>query len=138
MKSGPIILVDDDEDDLMLMTEVFNSLVVKNKVMAFTNGQAVLEYLQTTVEQPFLILCDINLPQMNGLEFKRQLESNEVLRKKSVPFVFLTTTINKNQVAEAYEISVQGFFEKPHSATGLKELLHQIFNYWQSCRHPNN
>ncbi|MGZ5255600.1 MAG: response regulator, partial [Flavitalea sp.] len=91
---GPIIIAEDDVDDQQIMVEVFESLSIKNPIRFFTDGQDVLEYLLTTKEKPFIIISDVNLVRMNGLELRRRITADEKLRRKSIPFVFLTTSTN--------------------------------------------
>jgi CheY-like chemotaxis protein len=136
-KSGPIVIVDDDSDDQELMREILVEMQVKNEIISFENGKNALEYLRSTNDQPFFILCDINMPVMNGIEFRRQIDKSEHLRKKSIPFIFLSTTASSVVVLEAYELTVQGFFKKEQSVTGIKAMLQSIVEYWQRCRHPN-
>jgi len=137
-KKGPIILVEDDKDDQELIKEVLHSIGVLNKLICFSNGAEALDYLKTTIEQPFLILCDINMPVMDGITLRKHINNNERLRKKSIPFVFLTTTAGKPAITEAYEMSVQGFFEKGSSLSEINDTLQLICDYWQRCRHPNS
>lgn len=75
---------------------------------------------------------------MSGLELRRKISEDEELKKKSIPFVFLTTSATQYAVSAAYEMSVQGFFEKPHSFGELAKLLNELCTYWKNCRHPNN
>jgi CheY-like chemotaxis protein len=95
-----------------------------------------LDYLLATIEKPFLILCDINLPVMTGLELCKKITENESLKIKSIPFVFLTTTSDQKVIIEAYQMFVQGFFVKPGSIKELKDMIRMIVDYWQVCRNP--
>lgn len=135
---GPIISIEDDEDDQYLIGQVIQQLNLPNPLRFFSNGQTALHYLKTTVEQPFLILCDINMPIMNGLELRREINESEYLRKKSIPFVYLTTAANSQLVREAYDSMVQGFYKKAIDYSGLNQQLRLIVEYWQSCLHPNS
>ncbi|MBO0931398.1 response regulator [Fibrella aquatilis] len=135
---GPIILVDDDEDDQYLIGLALKSCQLPNKLVFFGNGQDALHYLQKEDEQPFIIICDINMPVMNGLEFRKQINTDKRLREKSIPFVYLTTAANAQQVQEAYDYTVQGFFKKVSDYEGLEKQLKCIIDYWQTCLHPNN
>ena len=137
-KKGPILLIDDDADECEVITETLRHLKIENALLCFNDGQEALDYLRSTIEQPFLILSDVNMPGMNGLELRRQIFNDEALRRKSIPFIFLTTSATPMAVNEAYEMSVQGFFEKPHSMAEIKSLIKEIYGYWQHCRHPNN
>ncbi|UHG94633.1 hypothetical protein [Spirosoma oryzicola] len=64
---GPILCIDDDEDDQYLIGQALQQLALPNLVLFFPHGEAVLADLETTQDRPFLILCDINMPLMNGL-----------------------------------------------------------------------
>ena len=134
---GPIVVIDDDQDDQEMIERVLKRLDPELKVKKFLDGEDALHYLQHENEQPFLILCDINMPLMNGLELKKHIEASEFLSRKSIPFVFLTTTNNMDQVKQAYQLKVQGFFNKGQTFDELKSSLHQIIHYWTSSKHPN-
>jgi hypothetical protein len=63
---------------------------------------------------------------------------DERLRKKSIPFIFYTTSINANEIDLAYELTVQGYFKKPSDLHDMKTTLKMLYDYWCVCRHPNN
>ncbi len=136
-KKGSILLVDDDKDDQQLILDILENCGIKNKVVCLSNGEEALEYLLQMKNAPFLILCDVNMPLMNGIELRQRITDNELLRKKSIPFIFLTTTASPSAVKDAYEMSVQGFFEKGSDIKSFQELIKLIYNYWQHCKHPN-
>lgn len=129
-KAGPIILVEDDPDDQHLFEDACKALVI------FRNGEEALIYLQTTTADPFIIFCDVNMPRMDGLQLRFEINRDEYLRRKSIPFVFFSTTAGTREVEAAYDMCVQGFFEKSHSFQALKGQLLQILNYWRECKHP--
>ncbi|MBT1703971.1 response regulator [Chryseosolibacter indicus] len=137
-KSGPIIIIEDDPDDHEMIERILLKLNVENPIKKFMDGESALQYLQSTSDDPFVIICDINMPIMNGLQLKESIDTDKRLRVKSIPFVFLSTTANPQQVKQAYHYSVQGFFLKGQSYEALKNSLHQIVSYWQHCVHPNN
>jgi CheY-like chemotaxis protein len=134
---GPIIAVEDDTDDQFLLQTAISELKISNNLIFFNNGQEALIYLETTQEQPFLILCDINMPVMNGLELRERIDKNEFLKKKAIPFVFLSTSDNPQVVEAAYNSTIQGFFKKLSNFVAYKDQILVIFNYWQNCLHPN-
>ena len=137
-KSGPIIVIDDDLDDQEILKAAAEELNIPNRFQFFTRCNHAFEYLQTTEEQPFLILCDINMPLMTGIEFKKQIDDDKKLRKKSIPFIFFSTAADKSVIDEAFiELTVQGFFKKSYSITELKKTIIVILEYWQLCKHPN-
>ena len=113
MRSGPIVIIEDDADDKLIFEEILQDLKVKNKLVWFMHSTDAYQYLMTTADQPFLIFCDVNIPGDNGLEFKRQIDGNPFLRRKSIPFVFYSTSVDQYAVNEAYTtMTVQGFFQK--------------------------
>ena len=113
-------------------------LKVFNPVVWFKNCDEAFSYLKTTSEQPFLIFCDVNLPGLSGIECKHQIDDNKELRKKSIPFVFCSTSVDQKTVDEAYtKMTVQGFFQKKNTYAELKETIKLIVAYWEECKHPN-
>lgn len=137
-KTGPIIIVEDDPEDQEVLADVLQSNGVTNELKFFGNGQEALNYLLETPDNPFLIICDINMPVMNGLELKDEINKNELLAQKSIPFVYYTTHAEKHAVEKAYHMSVQGFFQKPATITEMQQLLHQVIGYWIASFHPNH
>ena len=137
MNNGPILLVEDDLDDQEFLIDALQILGITNQVELFDNGQKALDYLKNSNKQPFLILSDVNLPIMNGMQLKAEIQNNEVLRNKAIPFVFLSTSADSKAVQDAFELNVQGFFVKENSYEGIQLQLKQIIGYWKSCRHPN-
>ena len=139
MKQGPIIVIDDDADDREILESIFNELHVSNKLVWFENCNEAFTYLINSSEQPFVIFCDVNLPGLTGINFKKQINDNPQLRKKSIPFVFYSTAADQKTVEKAYiEMTVQGFFEKRESQEKIKTTVKLILDYWQECRHPNS
>lgn len=138
-KSGPILIVEDDIDDQEIYLEILNQLGIDNKLIFFPLASKALEYLKTTIEKPFVILCDINLPVMNGIEFKQHIDYDPYLRNKSIPFIFFSTSAERSQVNKAYtELTVQGFFKKESSIEEIAKSLSVILAYWELCKHPNS
>ncbi len=137
-KVGPIIILEDDLDDQEILREIMAELEVPYPIVFFTQAKEVIEYLYTTTEKPFIILSDVNLPSMNGLELREIINEDDYLRKKSVPFVFISTSADRYAVQQAYNLTVQGYFVKQHSISEIKETIKLILDYWQKCKHPNS
>ncbi|MCW3074984.1 MAG: response regulator [Flaviaesturariibacter sp.] len=137
-KWGPIIIAEDDIDDRDVLREILTSLEVRNEIRFFDNGQQVLDYLLTTKENPFIILSDVNLPLMSGTRLREEINKNPGLRRKSIPFIFVTTNVEDEAVAKAYNLMVQGYFQKEDNVQQIRETLRLILDYWRICRHPNN
>jgi len=136
-KMGPIIIIEDDLDDQDMLTEIFEKLNYKNKIIFYKDGNEALEFLNEMHVSPFLILSDINMPRINGFELRNKVFTNEQLQTKCIPYLFFTTGANKKSVIDAYAMSVQGFFVKPQSMQALENTIRKIVEYWQECIAPN-
>ena len=137
-KSGPIIVIEDDADDQSIFEAVLHEIGVANKLIWFTECDQAFDYLKATTDQPFIIFSDVNLPKQNGIEFKREIDNDAQLRKKSIPFVFYSTSIDQKAINEAYtKMTVQGFFQKGHNYEEIKTIIKVIIDYWEVCKHPN-
>ena len=136
-KSGPIIIIEDDVDDLEIFSDIFKKLGYVNEVVFFQDGNEALDYLNKTDCNPFLILSDINMPKINGFELRNKIFTNDQLQTKCIPYLFFTTGANKKSVIDAYALSVQGFFLKPTSIQGLEATIRKIVEYWQECIAPS-
>lgn len=136
--SDPIVIVEDDADDQYFIRTICEKLGVTSDLIFFEDGLQALNYLQTTERKTFLILCDINMPIMNGLELRRKIQEDEYLLKKSIPFIFLSTAARPKEVEEAYNLTVQGFFVKASQLSEMEKSIELILNYWLECKHPNS
>jgi DNA-binding NtrC family response regulator len=136
-KKGPIIIVEDDEDDRLFMKDVFTELNFSNEIIFFEDGQTALHYLVNEDVEPFIIISDINMPILNGMALKEEIQKNESLRLKCIPYLFFTTSANQEHVINAYSKSVQGFFIKPNRIETLKTIIKKIVEYWQECESPH-
>jgi CheY-like chemotaxis protein len=135
-KTGPIIIVEDDHDDQQVLKEVFEELKLPNILRFFNSCVEALNYLLTTIERPFLIISDINVPAMNGFELKEKINQNEQLRRKNIPFIFLSTTSEILTIAKAYDLYAQGYFIKPVKLLEIKEMMLKIVDYWKISSRP--
>ena len=137
-KEGPIIIIEDDDEDKEIFQEALEELSISNKIIWFTDAKRALDYLKTTRDQPFIIFSDVNLPAQSGIEFKKKIDGDKRLRKKSIPFIFYSTFVSTEIVNEAYtKMTVQGFFKKGSSYNEIKSDIKVIVDYWQVCKHPN-
>jgi CheY-like chemotaxis protein len=135
-KKGPIIVIEDDEDDRLFINDVFHDLNFKNEILFFENGQLALNYLMYGEFEPFIIICDINMPVLNGMDLKEEIQKSERLRVKCIPYLFFTTSANQQHVNAAYDMAVQGFFIKPYHLPELKSMIKKIVEYWQVSELP--
>lgn len=136
--SDPIVVVEDDADDQYFIKSICDKLGVTSELLFFDDGEKALTFLKKTNRKIFLILCDINMPIMNGLELRRKIQEDPFLRQKSIPFIFLSTAARAREVEEAYDLTVQGFFLKASQLSDMEKTLELIITYWQRCKHPNS
>ncbi len=138
MKPDTIVLIEDDADDKEILTMALKDLKIKNPLVWFPTCEEAFEFLKTHPEKPFLILSDVNLPGLNGIEFKHQIDQHEYLRKKCVPYVFYSTSVDQDSVNEAYDkLTVQGYFKKSSEYDKIKRTIQVIYDYWTICQHPD-
>ena len=135
-KRGPIVIIEDDTDDQEILSEIFKELDYNNKLIFFGDSVQALEYLTDTDIEPFLVLSDINMPKLNGMELREKIHNNEDLRLKSIPYLFFSTSAEQKHVIDAYSRSIQGFFVKPNNIDKLKNVIVKIVEYWQECESP--
>jgi DNA-binding NtrC family response regulator len=136
-KTGPIVIIEDDLDDQDILTEIFKELNYNNEVVFFGDSLKALDYLTNADIEPFIVLSDINMPKLNGMELREKVHNNEDLRMKSIPYLFFSTSAEQRHVIDAYSRSIQGFFIKPSSYGKLKSTIRKIVEYWQECESPN-
>jgi CheY-like chemotaxis protein len=135
---APILVADDDPDDRLIIQEICKNLRISNEIIFFENGRQLLDYLCSTNKPPFIIVCDINMPVMSGLELRKIINADDALRKRAIPFIFLSTSTTPTDVEKAYELTVQGYFGKSDDMKKLERQISLIFEYWKECRHPNS
>jgi CheY-like chemotaxis protein len=134
---GPILLIDDDPDDIQITLEVLGELGIQNKVMVFTSGREVLKYLsELHDERPFLILCEINMAVMDGPELKSRINDAQLLRNRAIPFIFYSADANPWMLSRAWEVQNQGFFLKQATMAEIKASLAEIISYWKHSLLP--
>ncbi|MBD2753064.1 response regulator [Spirosoma validum] len=136
MDEHPIIFIDADDDDHEMFKQALLELALPHPILVFANGQTALDYLTTTTDIPFLIISEISMPGMNGLELRKQIDQTPELRKKCIPFIFMTSPVVDHLVEEAYELTIQGMFEKKETFAAWKAQLAAIIAYWTECHHP--
>lgn len=139
MNNGPIIIIDDDEDDKEILEEILRELEVQNEIVWFAKSNDAFQFLLSGNNQPFIIFSDINLPGESGVEFKKLVDEDPELKKKSIPFVFFSTAADIATVNDVYsKMTVQGYFQKPNRYAETKNVIRLIVDYWRVCKHPNS
>jgi CheY-like chemotaxis protein len=103
--SNPILLVEDDNVDVMTVKRALKDLNIKNQLVSTANGEEALEYLKNNDNnKPCIILLDLNMPKMNGIEFLTIIKADKTL--KTIPVIVLTTSSQQQDIAESFKFSV--------------------------------
>jgi CheY-like chemotaxis protein len=135
---GIFLFVDDDRDEHELLQIAVNKLGYTNEIVSCYNGKEALDFLNSTDKDVFMILCDINMPLMNGIELKQFIENEYHLKARAIPFMFHSNTGNENEIKFAYSLNIQGYFAKAMTVEGTIESLRKIVDFWTDCIHPKN
>lgn len=136
--TGVFLFVDDDTAEQTLLKIAVETLEYTNKIVFCFNGLEALEYLKKTTEKTFLILSDLNMPRMNGIELKQEIENIPKLKLKAIPFIFHTSSCRLSEIKAAYSLNAQGYFQKAQSIDGTIYSLEKIISYWTNCIHPKD
>ena len=125
-----ILLVEDDEVDVMNVRRSFDKNKITNPLYVAFNGIQALEMLRTgeVPNKRRLVLLDLNMPRMNGIEFLRELRKDSELR--AIPVVVLTTSDAEKDKIEAFDLNVAGYLVKPVTFPGFAELMATLNKYW--------
>lgn len=124
-----ILLVEDDKVDAMAVKRALRDLKVTNPLEHRINGEEALEYLRANLDNPpAIILLDLNMPRMNGLEFLKIAKADPDLR--SIPVIVLTTSKEEQDRVASYDLGVAGYMIKPVDYPQFIEVIRTIHMYW--------
>ncbi|MBN1359413.1 MAG: response regulator [Sedimentisphaerales bacterium] len=131
-----VLLVEDDAIDAMTVQRAFKDLKLTNPLAHVTNGEEALDYLRNPEnEHPCVILLDLNMPRMNGVEFMRVAKADPDLKR--IPIVVLTTSTEDSDVIDSYKLSVAGYIVKPVDYRKFVEAIRTIDLYWTISELPS-
>lgn len=128
IKSLNILLIEDDTIEVMKLNRVIASLQIKPKIIEANNGEEALGILEKNDKKPDIILLDLNMPKLSGIEFLSILKNTETL--KSIPAVVLTTSNNTKDVIECYKIGIAGYIIKPLKYEDYVSKIKKVLDYW--------
>jgi CheY-like chemotaxis protein len=132
----PILLVEDDQLDVMTLKRALKDIKATNPLYIRSDGESALEFLRDpTSPKPLLILLDLNMPRMNGLEFLKILKADPHWCK--IPVVVLTTSQEEKDRLTSFQLSVAGYIIKPLTYDDFVEKLLIIYQYWRLSEIPN-
>ncbi|MEO8992515.1 MAG: response regulator [Nitrosospira sp.] len=131
----PILLVEDDQVDTMTVIRALKEIHVTNRLVHVENGEDALSYLRDPEsEKPCIILLDLNMPIMNGIEFLHVAKSDEQLRR--IPVVVLTTSEEQQDKVNSFNMGVAGYMAKPVDYRQFVEVMRSIDAYWTISEMP--
>lgn len=136
-----ILLVEDDEVDVMNVKRAFKKYKITNPLYIAGNGIEALEMLRSQNNQSSiipekrrLVLLDLNMPKMNGIEFLNEIRNDDNLKR--TPVIVLTTSDEDKDRIEAYNLNVAGYILKPVTFTNFAEVMITLNKYWTLCEMP--
>ena len=125
----PILLVEDDVVDMMSVKRALKDLNVTNNLYHVENGEEALEFLRNPEnERPAIILLDINMPKMNGIEFLNVAKNEENIKR--IPVIVLTTSRGEMDKVQTFNLGVAGYMIKPVDYQQFVEVMRAISVYW--------
>lgn len=130
MEEIKILMVEDNEGDIILMQEALREARIANQVMVARDGQQALDLLQAEDSRPDLILLDINLPKVNGLEVLATIKKDASLQ--IIPVIILTTSSSDKDILASYANHANCFINKPVDLESFMEIIRSIESFWIS------
>lgn len=132
-----VLLVDDDEVDVVTVRRAFERKRIANRIYVAKDGIDALDLLRSgEIARPILILLDINMPRMNGLEFLREMRADP-RHHNHVVFV-LTTSSDQSDIFDAYELNIAGYMLKNEVGDGFVDAIGLIESYWRIVELPTS
>ena len=131
-----ILLVDDDEVDVMTVKRAFSKANITNKLYVATDGIEALSLLRSDGIPPArrLVLLDLNMPRMSGIEVLREIRADPALQ--AITVVVLTTSNEDRDRVEAYQLNVAGYLLKPVTFHAFAEVMSTLNKYWTLMEMP--
>jgi two-component system response regulator len=142
MKEGVILLVEDNPDDVDLTIRAFAKNNIRNDIVVVNDGAEALDYLfsegvyagRDTRKSPSIVLLDLKLPKVDGLEVLRRMRSDP--RTKLTPVVVLTSSKEERDITESYELGANSYVRKPVDFSEFVDAARQLGLYWLLLNEP--
>jgi CheY-like chemotaxis protein len=125
-----ILLIEDDAIEVMKFNRVLSNLDIHHKIIEANNGEEALEFLKDRTITPDIIVLDLNMPKLNGIEFLRILKDDPIL--KYIPSIVLTTSSNHSDLLECYKIGIAGYLIKPLKYDDYMNRIKKLIDYWST------
>ena len=127
-KALNILLIEDDMIEIMKFNRIVSSLELNHNIIEAKNGEIAFSLLQKKEELPHIILLDLNMPKMNGIEFLLSIKKSDHL--KHIPTIILTTSNNPKDLLECYKIGIAGYVLKPLKYESYVSRIKNLLTYW--------
>jgi CheY-like chemotaxis protein len=128
VKDLNVLLIEDNLIEIMKMKRTISLLKLNHTISFANNGEEALEILEDKGQFPDLILLDLNMPKLSGIEFLTILKSNNDI--KHIPTVILTTSDNQKDLEECYRMGVSGYILKPLKYDNYVQKIENVLSYW--------
>ncbi|WP_397364614.1 response regulator [Olleya sp. R77988] len=128
VKKLKILLIEDDMIEIMKLNRTISTLKLDHKIIEANNGEEALKILEEKDSLPNIILLDLNMPKINGIEFLNILKNDEIL--KYIPTIILTTSNNQKDLLECYKTGVAGYVIKPLKYEEYVSKIEKLLAYW--------
>ncbi len=128
MKNLNILLIEDDMIEVMKLKRATGSLNLNHNITEANNGEEALKLLEQKDNFPDIILLDLNMPKINGIEFLKILKADDQLRY--IPTIVLTTSSNQRDLLECYKIGIAGYVLKPLKYDEYVSKIEKLLSYW--------
>ena len=128
LKTLKILFIEDDTIEIMKFNRVVSSLGLAHQITESNNGEIALAMLESKENLPDIIILDLNMPKLNGIEFLTILKNDPIL--KYIPIIILTTSSNFKDVKECYKIGVAGYIIKPLKYENYVFKIQKLLDYW--------
>jgi CheY-like chemotaxis protein len=123
-----VLLVEDNLIEIMKMKRTISFLKLKHTIYEAKNGEEALSFLEDRTNMPDIILLDLNMPKINGIEFLKILKKDEDL--KHIPTIILTTSSNQKDLLECYRTGMSGYILKPLKYEDYVKKIEVVLSYW--------
>lgn len=130
----PILLLEDDQVDVLTTRRALKEIHVTNPLVVCENGEQGLAWLRDAAEPPCLVLLDLNMPVMNGIEFLEHVKGDARLRR--IPMVVLTTSEEMEDKVRSFDLGIAGYMAKSVDYRRFVEVMRSIDAYWTFSGQP--
>jgi len=125
-----ILLVEDNIIEILKLKRAIENLGMNHEVLEAENGEIALDSIKQEEINPDIILLDLNMPKMNGLEFLAKVRNDESMRH--LPIIILSTSNNNRDLMEAYKLGVSGYILKPLKYEDYVKKIEYTLQYWST------